>query len=75
MRYNPTSFTAKTSPLTSVGKRNAYHQAGHAAAICLGNRQKKLPAVHFQVSIKPHEREISVSNMAMRLAGKCCAKV
>lgn len=33
-------------------KRNAYHQAGYAAAIYFGNKQKKLPAVHFQIAIQ-----------------------
>jgi hypothetical protein len=75
MTYNPTSFAIKTNQLPPVGKRNAYHQAGYAAAICLGNQQKKLPTVHFQVTIKPHEREISVSNRTMRLTGGCLAKV
>lgn len=35
-------------------KRNAYHQAGYAAAIYFGNKQKKLPAVHFQIAIQRH---------------------
>jgi hypothetical protein len=38
-----------------IDKRIAYHQAGHAAAIYLGNKQKQLPAVHFQIIIKPQE--------------------
>ncbi len=37
-----------------IGWRNAYHQAGHVAAIYLSNRQKQLPPVHFQLSIKLH---------------------
>ncbi len=39
--------------IEKVVKRTAYHQAGHAAAIYLGNKQKQLPAVHFQIIIKP----------------------
>ncbi|MGZ5008304.1 MAG: hypothetical protein ACXWFI_11770 [Methylobacter sp.] len=30
----------------------AFHEAGHAAAIYLYNKQKQLPAVYFQISIK-----------------------
>jgi hypothetical protein len=38
-----------------IDKRTAYHQAGHAAAIYLGNKQKQLPAVHFQISVKQQD--------------------
>lgn len=31
----------------------AFHEAGHAAAIHLGNQQKGLPPVFFQICIKP----------------------
>lgn len=37
---------------SQIDKRSAYHQAGRAAAIYLGNKQKRLPAVHFQIIIK-----------------------
>ena len=30
----------------------AFHEAGHAAAIYLYNKQKQLPPVHFQITIK-----------------------
>ena len=33
-------------------KQMAIHEAGHAAAIFLGNRQKQLPPVFFQIVIK-----------------------
>ncbi len=32
--------------------QTAYHEAGHAAAIYLYNKQKQLPPVHFQIAIK-----------------------
>lgn len=34
----------------------AFHEAGHAAAIYLCNKQKQLPPVHFQISIKSLDR-------------------
>lgn len=34
-----------------VKRKVAIHEAGHAAAIYLGNKQKKLPAVFFQIFI------------------------
>lgn len=38
-----------------IDRRSAYHQAGHAAAIYLGNKQKQLPAVHFQIVLQDKE--------------------
>jgi hypothetical protein len=43
--------------IEKIGKRNAYHQAGHAAAIYLINKLKQLPAVHFQIILKPQEND------------------
>jgi hypothetical protein len=47
--HTPTQQGSKTL----IDKRTAYHQAGRAVAICLGNRQKQLPDVHFQIVFKP----------------------
>ena len=33
-------------------RQTAFHEAGHAAAIYLYNKQKQLPPVHFQITIK-----------------------
>lgn len=38
----------------------AFHEAGHATAIYLFNKQKQLPPVHFQITIKPLDRRKSV---------------
>ncbi|MCK9395039.1 MAG: hypothetical protein M0Q44_05565 [Methylobacter sp.] len=35
----------------------AFHEAGHAAAIYLYNKQKQLPPVHFQITIKALDRQ------------------
>ncbi|TAK62894.1 hypothetical protein [Methylobacter sp.] len=37
-------------------KQIAFHEAGHAAAIYLYNKQKQLPPVHFQICIKSLDR-------------------
>lgn len=37
-------------------KQIAFHEAGHAVAIVLGNKQKRLPPVCFQVSITRSEQ-------------------
>ncbi len=46
-------FEVQPDSRIAIGWRNAYHQAGHAAAIYLGNQQKLMPEVHFQIVIKP----------------------
>jgi hypothetical protein len=45
--YNP------KDPRILIDKRNAYHQAGRAVAIYVGNKQRQLPDVYFQIVIKP----------------------
>ncbi|PKM34851.1 MAG: hypothetical protein CVV06_19400 [Gammaproteobacteria bacterium HGW-Gammaproteobacteria-10] len=36
-----------------VSRSIAFHEAGHAAAIHLGNQKKELPPVFFQICVKP----------------------
>lgn len=67
-----------TQPNTrvTIHKRIAYHQAGHAVAIYLGNKQKQLPAVHFQIVIKTQEPDDGQqSDRFMRRPGKYTATV
>lgn len=49
-----------------VSKRTAYHQAGNAVSIYLGNKQKKLPAVHFQIAISSSRQDSAVSRRYVR---------
>jgi hypothetical protein len=67
--------TTQINALIHVGRRNAYHQAGYAAAIYLGNQHKQLPAVHFQISIKPCDRDSRFSGRILRIPDKYAAKV
>jgi len=55
MKHNHIAIDIYQDYRIGVSKRNAYHQAGHAAAIYFVNKQKQLPAVHFQIVIKPHD--------------------
>ena len=48
---------APYSPSKGLSGNVAIHEAGHAAAIVLGNKRKGLPPVFFQVLIKPLEGE------------------
>lgn len=59
---------------TKIDKRIAYHQAGHAAAIYLGNKQKQLPAVYFQIT-KQQEYDGLLSDRHACKYGKYSAKV
>lgn len=75
LRTSVTTQTIQTKVPIHIGRHNAYHQAGHVAAIYFGNRQKHLPAVHFQISIKPFERESRCSGRMLRVPSNCAPKV
>ena len=68
LEYNLSENLMKSA--IRIGKRNAYHLAGRIAAIHLGNSQKYLPAVHFQVVIKLMELKREVNCRLPRLAHK-----
>jgi hypothetical protein len=61
---------------TSFGTPNkivdclVYCLAGQAAAICLGNKQKQLPAVHFNIQIKQQGQHIPSSSQLIKPYGK-----
>ena len=56
MRYPAISSQSQPDNRIAIGRRNAYHQAGHAAAIYLGNKQKQLPVVFFQIVVTPNKQ-------------------
>jgi hypothetical protein len=53
-----------------IGKRNAYYQAGRVAAIHIGNNQKNLPAVYFQIVIKLAEKTSEFNGRSLRIPQK-----
>jgi len=55
MKPNDIVRDTHTDNRINISWRNAYHQAGHAAAIYLANKQKLLPDVPFQIVLKAHE--------------------
>lgn len=65
----------QTNPRIQIDKRNAYHQAGYAAAIYLGNQQKQLPAIHFHIVFKPQEFDEHFTGRFLRMPNKYTAKV
>lgn len=42
-------------------KQIVFHEAGHAAAIYLYNKQKQLPPVYFQITIKKTDYSLTNS--------------
>jgi hypothetical protein len=44
-------LAAKSTDMKELSRKTAIHEAGHAAAIYLGNKQKNLPPVCFQIII------------------------
>jgi hypothetical protein len=53
----------------------AYHQAGYAVAIYLGNKQRQLPAVYFQILVKRLDTEIQFKDRIANPRGRYVAKV
>ncbi|MBS3963904.1 MAG: hypothetical protein KGZ80_05290 [Methylomonas sp.] len=52
MERNYDSSTSAFIHIDELDWRTAYHEAGHAAAIHIGNRQRQLPPVFFEIQIK-----------------------
>jgi hypothetical protein len=51
MKRSQTSKDFNSVDYFELSRKKAIHEAGHAAAIYFGNRQKKLPPVFFQIII------------------------
>jgi hypothetical protein len=48
-----------------VNRKVAFHEAGHAAAIYLGNKQKGLPPIFFRIVLKPVSSDFQMSEFSM----------
>ncbi|NOT10613.1 MAG: hypothetical protein HOP23_02050 [Methylococcaceae bacterium] len=59
-RSYPAKKAYNRSHPQELSKKTAIHEAGHAAAIYLGNKQKQLPPVFFQIIIKEPDNECPV---------------
>ncbi|WP_432741145.1 hypothetical protein ABXJ76_13325 [Methylobacter sp. G7] len=57
MKRNHQTDTSYVINDQDLFKQIAFHEAGHAAAIYLCNKQKQLPPVHFQIIIKASKRQ------------------
>jgi len=59
-----------------VNRKVAIHEAGHATAIHLGNKQKELPPVFFQIFITPVNGDFqTVFSCSLTSASRCLFSV
>jgi hypothetical protein len=75
MKLAENSILSPKKPSPLVGKRNAYHMAGHIAAIHIGNSQKGLIAVHFKIAIQSCEKENGSKGRFARIPKKFAYKL
>jgi hypothetical protein len=54
-----------------LNRKIAIHEAGHAAAIYLGNKQKQLPPVYFQIFINKLNRGFQSTECLCRVCYSC----
>lgn len=70
------SFNRNCKPGHKEVKREiAIHEAGHAAAIYLGNKKKGLPVVFFQIHINPLKNSLLSLNLKERKTHQYVAKI
>jgi hypothetical protein len=68
-RHTLTDFNPVNHP--ELSRKTAIHEAGHAAAIYLGNKQKQLPPVFFQIFIKEPTSDLQTSACLCRSYDGC----
>jgi hypothetical protein len=74
---NRTPDFKNVSKLThqEANRKMAIHEAGHAAAICIGNKQKRLPPIFFRIFIKPLDSDAQLSRFLGKPYDDYIAKV
>lgn len=75
MKQKVTAINARLDTRKEIDRNIAYHQAGYATAIFLGNKQKQLPEVYFQIIVKPLGRNVGQSARSINKTGKYTVKV
>jgi hypothetical protein len=73
LNYPSKAFSQLTH--NELSKKSAIHQAGHAVAIYLGNRQKQLPPLYFQIYFKEQSSHFQWSRSLCLLNDQCIAKL
>jgi hypothetical protein len=69
--YQPNDFVALNSQ--ELNQRIAYHEAGHATAIYLYNKQQQLPPIYFRIRLKNYAEMTALKQdgVAASLEGGC----
>lgn len=78
MQYDPVTTKIKHQQKgrhIEIDKRIAYHQAGHAAAIYLNNKQRQLPSVYFQIIVNHLDKEVQFDDRFTHPRGKYVATI
>ena len=75
MNRNYPSKAFSQLPHNELSKKSAIHQAGHAVAIYLGNRQKQLSPLYFQIYIKEQSSDFQLSRSLCLLNDQGIAKL
>ena len=68
--YKAMSSVTYRGVVTEIDKKAFYRVAGQASAIYLGNEQKQLPAVHFNILINTEEQIKSQSKLSTETYSK-----
>jgi len=71
MKRKPTSNDFYPINHAELSRKTATHEAGHAAAIYLGNKQKQLPPVFFQIYIKDLNSEFQSTGCLCKSYDSC----
>jgi len=72
-RYQSQDFTKMNHQ--ELSKKTAFHEAGHAVAIYLGNKQKQLPPVFFQILITELANDLQANELSHKPNEHCIAIV
>jgi hypothetical protein len=67
--------TLPKSTHIEISRKIAIHEAGHAAAVYLSNRQKGLPPVYFQICINPLNNDLQTAESLGKTYERYNAKI
>ncbi|MEI6333757.1 MAG: hypothetical protein WCS87_04315 [Methylococcaceae bacterium] len=71
MKRRHTTIDFRPINHAELSRKTAVHEAGHAAAIYLGNKQKQLPPVFFQIFIKKLKYDFQLAECLCQSGDDC----
>jgi hypothetical protein len=75
MKNHPTAINNREDTSLTNYHAVAYHLAGQAVAICLGNSQKRLPDVHFSLILDQTGQDGQSTEPCPHPQGECIANI